>query len=58
VALQAESGVFQVRVGDFRIFYEVLAGLLFVQVVRIGRRREVYRRGSPALAVSPVCLRR
>ena len=43
VALQGEPGVFRVRVGDFRILYEVLAGLLLVQVVRIGHRREVYR---------------
>ena len=43
VALQGEHGVFRVRVGDFRILYEVLDGLLLVQVVRIGHRREVYR---------------
>jgi mRNA interferase RelE/StbE len=43
VALQGEPGVFRVRVGDFRILYEVLDGLLLVQVVRIGHRREVYR---------------
>lgn len=36
VALQGEPGVFRVRVGDFRILYEVLDGLLLVQVVRIG----------------------
>ncbi len=43
VALQGEPGVFRVRVGDFRILYEVLDGLLLVQVVRIGHRREAYR---------------
>jgi mRNA interferase RelE/StbE len=43
VALQGEPGVFRVRVGDFRILYEVSDGLLLVQVVRIGHRREVYR---------------
>jgi mRNA interferase RelE/StbE len=35
--------VFRVRVGDFRILYEVVDRLLLVQVVRIGHRREVYR---------------
>jgi len=39
VALQGEPGVFRVRVGDFRILYQVLDGLLLVQVVRIGHRR-------------------
>ena len=43
VALQGEPGVFRVRVGDFRILYEVVDRLLLVQVVRIGHRREVYR---------------
>ena len=43
MALQGEPGVFRVRVGDFRILYEVMYGLLLVQVVRIGHRREVYR---------------
>jgi mRNA interferase RelE/StbE len=43
VALQGEPGVFRVRVGDFRILYEVLDRLLLVQVVRIGHLREVYR---------------
>jgi mRNA interferase RelE/StbE len=43
VALQGEPCVFLVRVGDFRILYEVMNGLLLVQVVRIGHCREVYR---------------
>ena len=43
VALQGEAGVFRVRVGDYRIVYEVLDQVLVVQVVRIGHRREVYR---------------
>ena len=43
VALQGESGVHRVRVGDYRIVYEVFDRVLEVQVVRIGHRREVYR---------------
>lgn len=43
VALQGESGVYRVRVGDYRIVYEVFDQLLVVQVVRVGHRREVYR---------------
>jgi len=43
VALQGEAGVYRVRVGDYRIVYEVFDRLLVVQVVRIGHRREVYR---------------
>ena len=43
VALQGEVGVYMVRVGDYRIVYEVLDQVLVVQVVRVGHRREVYR---------------
>ena len=43
VALQGETGVYRVRVGDYRIIYEVFDRVLVVQVVRIGHRREVYR---------------
>ena len=43
VALQGEVGVYRVRVGDYRIVYEVFDRVLVVQVVRVGHRREVYR---------------
>jgi mRNA interferase RelE/StbE len=46
VALQGEVGDYRVRVGDYRIVYEVLDQVLVVQVVqvvRVGHRREVYR---------------
>ena len=49
VALQGEVGVYRVRVGDYRIVYEVLDQVLVVQVVQVvqvvcvGHRREVYR---------------
>ena len=43
VAMQGEDSVFRVRVGDYRIVYEVLDAVLLVHVVRIGHRREIYR---------------
>jgi mRNA interferase RelE/StbE len=46
VALQGEVGVYRVRVGNYRIVYELLDQVLVVQVVqvvRVGHRREVYR---------------
>jgi mRNA interferase RelE/StbE len=45
VALQGEPGVFRVRVGDFWILYEVLDGLLLVQVVRIGHGQMLTAKG-------------
>ena len=33
----------RVRVGDYRILYEVIDARLVIQVVRVGYRRDVYR---------------
>lgn len=35
---------FRVRQGDYRILYEIVDAELIVTVVRIGNRRDVYRR--------------
>jgi len=43
VALTGEASAYRVRVGDYRIVYEVHDAVLLVQVVRVGHRREVYR---------------
>ena len=40
--LQAEPG-YRIRVGDYRIVYDVEHQRLTVLVIRIGHRREVYR---------------
>jgi mRNA interferase RelE/StbE len=42
-ALAGEPGVFRLRVGDYRILYEIHDDVLLVLVVKIGHRREVYR---------------
>lgn len=34
---------YRVRVGDYRILYEIDDGVLLILVVRIGHRRDVYR---------------
>lgn len=43
IALSGEDSVYRVRVGDYRIVYEVIDDVLVIHVVRIGHRREVYR---------------
>ena len=35
---------YRIRQGDYRILYQILDAQLIVTVVRIGNRREVYRR--------------
>lgn len=41
-ALKGRDG-YRVRVGDYRIIYELDGGELVVLVLRIGNRRDVYR---------------
>ncbi len=36
--------VWRIRVGDYRVVYEIRDNVLLVLVVAIGHRREVYRR--------------
>jgi mRNA interferase RelE/StbE len=42
--LQGQEDRYRVRVGEYRILYEIEDRALLVLVVRVGHRREVYRR--------------
>jgi len=44
VKLQGVDDLYRVRVGDYRILYQVQDAILVVLVVEIGHRREIYRR--------------
>jgi mRNA interferase RelE/StbE len=41
--LTSEESLYRVRVGDYRIVYQLRDEVLLVLVVRIGHRRDVYR---------------
>lgn len=41
--LTGEDASYKVRVGPYRIIYEVIDDRLVVQVVRVGHRRDIYR---------------
>ena len=43
VRLAGTKTGWRVRVGDYRILYEVNQGQLIVQIVRVAHRREAYR---------------
>lgn len=43
IQLKGGSGEYRVRIGDYRIIYEVQDSELIVLVLRLGHRREVYR---------------
>ena len=41
--MQGSSELYRVRVGDYRILYEIRDAVLVVLVVKIGNRRDIYR---------------
>lgn len=41
--LAGSRGAYRIRVGDYRIVYQIEDGVLLVYVVRVAHRREVYR---------------
>ena len=43
VKLQGEEELYRVRVGDYRIVYQIQDRQLIVLVVPVGHRREIYR---------------
>lgn len=42
--LEGEDNQYRIRVGDYRILYEIRDDVLLVLVVRVAHRREVYKR--------------
>ncbi|MFB2921292.1 type II toxin-antitoxin system RelE family toxin [Aerosakkonema funiforme] len=42
--LSGEENAYRVRVGDYRIIYEIYDRVLLVVVVKVGNRREIYRK--------------
>lgn len=43
IRLTGGAGEWRIRMGDYRIVYEIHDGRLLVLVVRVAHRREVYR---------------
>ncbi len=41
--LHGAEHTWRIRVGDYRLVYSVETGLLVIEVVRVGHRKEVYR---------------
>jgi mRNA interferase RelE/StbE len=42
--IEGEDDLYRLRVGDYRILYQVETKVLLVLIIGIGHRREVYRR--------------
>ena len=41
--LKGEEHAYRIRVGDYRIIYDVLQEVLVILVLRVGHRKDVYR---------------
>ncbi len=41
--IRGGESLYRIRVGDYRLVYEVQTAVLWVIVIKIGHRREVYR---------------
>ncbi|OYD96773.1 type II toxin-antitoxin system mRNA interferase toxin, RelE/StbE family [Nostoc sp. 'Peltigera membranacea cyanobiont' 210A] len=44
--LQGDDNSYRVRVGDYRVIYELNDDVLIVTVIKIGHRSEIYKDGS------------
>jgi mRNA interferase RelE/StbE len=45
VKLEGAESLYRVRLGDYRIVYQIQDEVLLVTVVKVAHRREVYRKG-------------
>ncbi len=43
IKLAAEENLYRVRVGDYRIVYEIQDDILLILITKIGHRKDVYR---------------
>lgn len=41
--VSGEEDIFRIRIGDYRVVYRIQDDHLFVLVIRIGHRKDVYR---------------
>jgi len=44
--LKGEDNLYRIRVGDYRIIYEIFDDVLLISVVEVGHRSNVYKDGS------------
>jgi len=44
IEFKGGSGVYRLRVGDYRVIYEIRDKRLIVLIIQIGHRREIYKK--------------
>jgi mRNA interferase RelE/StbE len=41
--LEGSANTYRVRVGNYRILYEIIGSRLVIEIVKVGHRRDIYR---------------
>lgn len=44
--LQGEENTYRIRVGDYRVIYDIFDHILLVKIVDVGHRSQVYKNES------------
>ncbi|WP_419096250.1 type II toxin-antitoxin system RelE family toxin [Sutcliffiella tianshenii] len=44
-SFQGVDSAFRLRIGDFRIVYEVVNNLLIIYIIAVGSRGDIYKKG-------------
>ena len=42
--LRGSQHIYRFRIGDYRVVYDVQSDILTIEIIRIGHRKEIYRR--------------
>ena len=42
--LIGSNSIYRIRVGDYRIVYNIQATVLIIEIIKVGHRREIYRK--------------
>ena len=41
--LIGSNSIYRIRVGDYRIVYNIKSSVLIIEIIKVGHRREIYR---------------
>jgi mRNA interferase RelE/StbE len=44
IKLSGSERSYRIRVGDYRILYDVFSGSLLIEIVKVGHRKDVYKK--------------
>ena len=42
--LVGSDAIYRIRVGDYRIIYNIESSVLTIEIIKVGHRREIYRK--------------